>query len=142
VQILTAATYPLEIVIAARWVADPKHAALKGDALTQALQAQSWDPSVKSLVPFPDVLKMMSDKLDRRNLADLQIARGLSAAEEPMIRRLSPGGKWIRTLGSAREIGCGFRGFIDVTNEKGQLPAIGRATYATPFKSRPRRRAR
>lgn len=64
VQILTAATYPLEIVMAARWVADPKNAALKGDALEQALQAQSWDPSVKSLVPFPDVLKMMSDKLE------------------------------------------------------------------------------
>ena len=64
VQILTAATYPLEIVIAARWVADPKNAALTGDPLEQALQAQSWDPSVKSLVPFPDVLKMMSDKLE------------------------------------------------------------------------------
>ena len=64
VQILTAATYPLEIVLAARWVADPKNAALKGDTLAQALEAQSWDPSVKSLVPFPSVLKMMSDKLD------------------------------------------------------------------------------
>jgi Protein of unknown function (DUF3300) len=63
-QILTAATYPLEIVMAARWVADPKNATLKGDALTQALQAQSWDPSVKSLVPFPSVLKLMSDQLD------------------------------------------------------------------------------
>jgi Protein of unknown function (DUF3300) len=63
-QILTAATYPLEIVMAARWVADPKNAALKGDALAQALEGQSWDASVKSLVPFPSVLKMMSDKLD------------------------------------------------------------------------------
>ncbi len=63
-QILTAATYPLEIVMAARWVADPKNAALKGDALAQALDKQSWDASVKSLVPFPSVLKMMSDKLD------------------------------------------------------------------------------
>jgi Protein of unknown function (DUF3300) len=64
VQILTAATYPLEIVMAARWVADPKNAALKGDALVKALEGQSWDASVKSLVPFPSVLKMMSDKLD------------------------------------------------------------------------------
>src|SRR6516164_10635835 len=63
-QILTAATYPLEIVMAARWAADPKNAALKGDALAQALEGQSWDASVKSLVPFPSVLKMMSDKLD------------------------------------------------------------------------------
>lgn len=63
-QVLTAATYPLEIVMAARWVADPRNAALKGDALTQALQAQPWDPSVKSLVPFPSVLKTMSDQLE------------------------------------------------------------------------------
>src|SRR5262249_3812591 len=58
VQVLTAATYPLEVVMAARWVADPKNAKLKGDALNQALLAQSWDPSVKSLVPFPPLLKM------------------------------------------------------------------------------------
>ena len=63
-QILTAATYPLEIVMAERWVADPKNAALTGDALAKALEGQSWDASVKSLVPFPSVLKMMSDKLD------------------------------------------------------------------------------
>ncbi|MGC2203179.1 MAG: DUF3300 domain-containing protein, partial [Stellaceae bacterium] len=76
VQILTASTYPLEIVMAARWVADPKNAALKGDALTQALQAQSWDPSVKSLVPFPDVLKMMSDQLDwTQKLGDAFLAQ-------------------------------------------------------------------
>src|SRR6516165_4938387 len=64
VQILTASTYPLEIVMAARWAADPKNAVLKGDALAQALEGQSWDASVKSLVPFPSVLKMMSDKLE------------------------------------------------------------------------------
>src|SRR6516165_1669322 len=76
VQILTAATYPLEIVMAARWVADPKNAALNGDALEQALQAQSWDPSVKSLVPFPDVLKMMSDKLEwTQKLGDAFLAQ-------------------------------------------------------------------
>ena len=63
-QILTAATYPLEIVLASRWVADPKNAVLKGDALAKALEGQSWDASVKSLVPFPSVLKMMSEKLD------------------------------------------------------------------------------
>jgi hypothetical protein len=63
-QILTAATYPHEIVMAARWVADPKNAALTGDALAKALDGQSWDASVKSLVPFPSVLQMMSVKLD------------------------------------------------------------------------------
>ena len=61
-NVLMAATYPLEIVQAARW--QKAHANLKGDALTKALEAESWDPSVKSLVPFPDVLQNMSEKLE------------------------------------------------------------------------------
>jgi len=61
-QILMAATYPLEIVEAARWSA--KNASVKGDALESALQKQTWDPSVKSVCGFPDVLKRMNDSLD------------------------------------------------------------------------------
>lgn len=61
-QILMASTYPLEIVQADRWVNQNKNQ--KGDALTAALEKQSWDPSVKSLVNFPEVLSMMSQKLD------------------------------------------------------------------------------
>jgi Protein of unknown function (DUF3300) len=76
-QILTAATYPLEIVMAERWVADPKNAALTGDALAKALEGQSWDASVKSLVPFPSVLKMMSDQLDwTQQLGDAFLGQG------------------------------------------------------------------
>lgn len=73
-QILMAATYPLEIVQASRWVqANPK---LKGDALTKELEKQKWDPSVKSLVNFPDVLKMMSDKLDwTQQLGDAMLSQ-------------------------------------------------------------------
>src|SRR5690348_5408782 len=63
-DILMASTYPLEVVQAARWVQDPKNAKLKGDRLTAALQSQDWDPSVKSLVPFPSILGMMNDRLD------------------------------------------------------------------------------
>ena len=61
-QILIAATYPLEIVESDRWAKQNKN--LKGDALTKALEQQTWDPSVKSLVNFPQVLSMMSEKLD------------------------------------------------------------------------------
>ena len=57
-QILMASTYPLEVVQADRFAKQNK--TLKGDALTKALEAQSWDPSVKSLVNFPQVLTMMS----------------------------------------------------------------------------------
>ncbi len=63
-QVLMAATYPLEVVQAKRWLGQGQNGALRGDALVQALNAQSWDPSVKSLVPFPDVLGMMNDQLD------------------------------------------------------------------------------
>ncbi|HXX53299.1 MAG TPA: DUF3300 domain-containing protein, partial [Thermodesulfovibrionales bacterium] len=61
-QILMASTYPIEIVQADRWVKQNKD--LKGDALTNALEKQDWDPSVKSLVNFSQVLSMMSEKLD------------------------------------------------------------------------------
>ena len=64
-QILMASTYPLEIVEAARWVkANPD---MKSDALEGAMQKQSWDPSVKSLTAFPQVLAMMNDKLTWTN---------------------------------------------------------------------------
>src|SRR5438093_9226346 len=62
VQVLMAATYPLEIVEAARWRA--KNASLQGDALEKALESQNWDPSVESLTRFPDLLQRMSDNLD------------------------------------------------------------------------------
>jgi hypothetical protein len=63
-QILMASTEPLQIVQAKRWLDDPAHAALKGDALIQALAPENWDPSVKSLVPFPQVLDMLNSNLD------------------------------------------------------------------------------
>jgi hypothetical protein len=61
-EILMASTYPLEVIEADRWVNANKN--LKGDALTAAVKDQSWDDSVKSLVATPDVLDMMSTKLD------------------------------------------------------------------------------
>ena len=73
-QILMASTYPLEVVQAERWAKQNKD--LKGDALTAALEKQNWDPSVKSLVNFPPVLQMMSEKLDwTQKLGDAFIAQ-------------------------------------------------------------------
>ena len=75
-QILMASTYPLEVVEAARWVEDPNNARLKGDQLAAALQDKDWDPSVKSLVPFPQILRMMDDRLDwMQNLGDAFLAQ-------------------------------------------------------------------
>jgi Protein of unknown function (DUF3300) len=62
VQVLMAATYPLEVVQAYRWVqANPN---LGGDQMAAALEQKNWDPSVKSLVNFPSVLQMMNDRLE------------------------------------------------------------------------------
>jgi len=61
-QVLMASTYPLEVVQADRWAQQNKD--LEGDALATELEKQNWDPSVKSLVQFPDVLAMMGEKLD------------------------------------------------------------------------------
>jgi len=63
-DVLTASTYPLELVEAERWAGDPANAGLKGDALAAALSGEPWDPSVKALVPFPQVLQMMDGHLD------------------------------------------------------------------------------
>ena len=62
-QVLMASTFPLEVVAAARWLEDPAHKSLSGDALVKALEAELWDPSVKSLVPFPVVLATMNSNL-------------------------------------------------------------------------------
>jgi len=73
-QILMASTYPLEVAKASSWAKQNKD--LKGDALTKALEKQTWDPSVKSLVNFPQVLQMMDDKLDwTQKLGDAFLAQ-------------------------------------------------------------------
>nr|WP_315127869.1 DUF3300 domain-containing protein [uncultured Polynucleobacter sp.] len=60
-QVLMAATYPLEVGEASNWA--KTNSKLKGDVLNQALQQQTWDASVKSLVSFPPVLEMMGSQL-------------------------------------------------------------------------------
>jgi uncharacterized membrane protein YgcG len=73
-QVLMASTYPIEIVHADRWVLT--NGALKGAALEDALQSQPWDPAVKSLTVFPQVLQMMSQKLDwTQKLGDAFLAQ-------------------------------------------------------------------
>jgi hypothetical protein len=61
-QVLMASTYPLEVVEAARFV--QQNPGLAGAALDDALQSKRWDPSVQSLAAFPQVLAMMSDRLE------------------------------------------------------------------------------
>jgi len=73
-QIMMAASYPLEVVEAARW--SKANPALKGDAAVNAVKDKEWDASVKSLVAFPDVLARMNDQLDwTRKLGDAMVAQ-------------------------------------------------------------------
>jgi hypothetical protein len=61
-HVLIASTYPLEVVEADRWVRN--NTRLKGDDAVNAVDNKDWDPSVKALVAFPDILQRMSDDLD------------------------------------------------------------------------------
>jgi len=63
-QILMAATYPLEIVEADRWLQQPANASLHGTALAQALQSLPWDASVKSLMAYPPILAWLDSGVD------------------------------------------------------------------------------
>jgi hypothetical protein len=58
-QILMAATYPIEVVEADRWVKG--HPYLKGDELDAALLDRDWDPSVKAMCHFPTILALMGE---------------------------------------------------------------------------------
>src|SRR5581483_1636509 len=74
VNVLAAATYPLEVVQADRWASENKN--LKGDQLKAAVDKQAWDDSVKALVSTPSVLAMMSQKLDwTQKLGDALLAQ-------------------------------------------------------------------
>ena len=71
-QILGAATFPDQIAAASGWLQQNKN--LTGAALTQAVDTQPWDPSVKALTQFPSVL----DNLAKNLQLDFRIGRGVS----------------------------------------------------------------
>jgi len=55
---------------------DEEEQGSQGDALTKALEKEDWDPSVKSLVNFPQVLVMMNENLDwTQKLGDAFLAQ-------------------------------------------------------------------
>ncbi|PZU94529.1 MAG: DUF3300 domain-containing protein [Chelatococcus sp.] len=73
-QVLMASTYPLEVVLAVRWIAE--NGKLKGDEQKTAVEKEDWDASIKALVAVPSVLQMMSEKLDwTQKLGDAMLAQ-------------------------------------------------------------------
>src|SRR5437868_7611901 len=87
-NVLMASTYPLDVVQAARWRKEPENTRLKGDALANPLAPKDWDPSVKALVQFPQVLDTMSDKLDRtQKLGDAFLSQQDEVMDEIQVLR-------------------------------------------------------
>ena len=72
-QILMAATYPADVTEAVQWSKDNPDQ--DGDAAVEAVQDKTWDPSVMSLVAFPQVLAMMGEQPDWvQNVGDAFLA--------------------------------------------------------------------
>ena len=66
-EVLTASTLPDQLMAAFLWT--QSNPGVTGDALATALASQTWDPSVKALCTFPDVLKKLTDDMtDTRSL--------------------------------------------------------------------------
>src|SRR2546430_4333938 len=85
-QILAAATYPTEVVEADRWM--QQNPGLQGDALAQAVDPQSWDPSVKALTQFPSVLAMMDKNLSwTSSLGDAYVNRQQNVLDAVQVMR-------------------------------------------------------
>jgi len=60
-QLLAASENPQQVAYADDWLAQNKN--LTGTALTQAVDQQPWDPSVKALTQFPSVLDNLAHNL-------------------------------------------------------------------------------
>jgi len=61
-QLLMACTYPSDVAEAAAW--SKQHPDDKGDAAVEKVKDMPWDPSVQSLVAFPQVLVQLADQAD------------------------------------------------------------------------------
>jgi hypothetical protein len=73
-QVLMAATYPADVVEAARWSRANAH--LAGEDAVRAADGEDWDPSVKSLLAFPHLLQRMDENLDwTRSLGEAFLAQ-------------------------------------------------------------------
>lgn len=58
-QVLIAATYPNEVAAAAQWSRANPH--LRGEDAVRAVHNEPWDPAVKALVAFPELLARMNE---------------------------------------------------------------------------------
>jgi len=72
-QLLMASTFPLEVVAAARWVEDPAHKSLTGDALVKALEAELLGPERKVAGALPSSAGDLKQQLALATTARLRV---------------------------------------------------------------------
>ena len=60
-HILIAATYPIEVIEAQRWLSN--NTRLTTTQLQKKSEKKKWDASVKALLPFPRVMKQLNEEL-------------------------------------------------------------------------------
>ena len=60
-QVLAATQFPDQVTAAERWLG--QNPGLIGRPLVQAVSAQAWDPAIKSLTEFPNVLAQLASNL-------------------------------------------------------------------------------
>src|SRR5271165_4837291 len=79
-QLLPASAYPVQIVQAQRWL--DKNKALVANNDYSGIDNQNWDPAVKALARFPDVIKKMSADLDwTTDLGDAEVNQPQDVAD-------------------------------------------------------------
>jgi len=73
-QLFMATTYPDEFAEAVKW--SKAHQDAKGDEAVKQVESQNWDPSVASMVAFPEVLITLGEKTDWvKNMGDAFLAQ-------------------------------------------------------------------
>jgi len=73
-QLLMATTYPDEFAKATAW--SKAHPDAKGDDAVKAVESENWDPSVASMVAFPEVAITLGEKPDWvKNMGDAFLAQ-------------------------------------------------------------------
>ena len=79
-QLLPASAYPVQIVQAQRWLDKNKALVAKNDF--SGIDEQDWDPAVKALARFPDVIEKMSADLDwTTDLGDAEVNQPQDVAD-------------------------------------------------------------
>ncbi len=100
-QVLMAATYPDDFAQAAAW--SKAHPDAKGDSAVTMVESEPWDPSVASLVAFPDALITLAEKPDYvRNLGDAFLAQPQDVMDS--VQRLRAAAQKAGNLSSTEQV--------------------------------------